>query len=185
MTSTAVGLFDGGPLRFLPAPLREPRRAWLAIPVGAALTLAGSLALSAIATIFAPALGDARLPDARARSLFLLLFLFAPLVETLIMAAVLSVLARFVSPTAAVLASAGLWGIAHSLQAAAWGLVIWWPFVIFSTLYMVWRERSVWAALGVASRHPRAPEPAPRAKDRVRLDQSLVRGSLKLRGATT
>ncbi len=82
---------------------------------------------------------------------FLLLFAFAPLVETLIMAAVLSLLAHFLSPTPAVLLSAALWGIAHSLQAAAWGLVIWWPFVIFSTLYMVWRERSIMAALGVAT----------------------------------
>ncbi len=150
MTAAAVGLFDGGPLRLLPAAIREPRRAWLAIPVGAALSLAGSLVLSAIATIFAPALATPDFPMG-GTTVFLLLFLFAPLVETLIMAAVLSILARFMSPTAAVLASAGLWGIAHSLQAAAWGLVIWWPFVIFSTLYMTWRERSVWAALGVAS----------------------------------
>lgn len=150
MTGTTVGLFDDGPLRFLPAALREPRRAWLAILVGAALTLAGSLALSAMATLFAPALAT---PDfaMRGTTVFLLLFLFAPLVETLIMAMLLSVLARVLSPTAAVLVSAGLWGIAHSLQAAAWGLVIWWPFVIFSTLYMVWRERSVLAALGIAS----------------------------------
>ena len=146
----AVGQFEGGPLRFLPVALREPRRAWLAIPVGAALTLSGSLLLSAIATIFAPALAT---PDfaMRGTTVFLLLFLFAPLVETLIMAVVLSILARFVSPTAAVLTSAALWGVAHSLQAAAWGLVIWWPFVIFSTLYMVWRQRSVLAALGVAT----------------------------------
>ena len=52
----SVGLFDGGPLRFLPFALREPRRAWLAILVGAALTLAGSLTLSAIASQFAPTL---------------------------------------------------------------------------------------------------------------------------------
>ena len=150
MTGTAVGLFDGGPLRFLPAAVREPRRAWVAIPVGAALSLAGSLALSAIATISAPSLAT---PDFAMRGtiVFLLLFLFAPFVETLIMAAVLSILARFVSPTAAVLLSAASWGVAHSLQAAAWGLVIWWPFVIFSTLYMVWRERSVLAAIGVAT----------------------------------
>ena len=150
MTGTAVGQFDGGPLRFLPAAVREPRRAWLAIPVGAALSLAGSLALSAVTTIFAPALATPDFPM-RGMTIFLMLFLFAPLVETLIMAVVLSVLGRFMSPSAAVLASAGLWGIAHSLQAAAWGLVVWWPFVIFSTLYMVWRERSVWAALGVAT----------------------------------
>jgi membrane protease YdiL (CAAX protease family) len=80
-----------------------------------------------------------------------MLVLFAPLVETLIMAAVLSLLARFLSPTRAVLASALLWGIAHSLQATVWGFVVWWPFLIFSTLYLVWRERSIWAAIGVAA----------------------------------
>ncbi len=150
MKSVAVGLFESGPLRLLPAAVREPRRAWLAIPVGAALTLAGSLALSAIATQFAPTLATPDFPM-RGPIAFLLLFAFAPLVETFIMAAVLSLLARFLSPTLSVLVSAALWGIAHSLQAAAWGLVIWWPFVIFSTLYMVWRERSVIAALGVAT----------------------------------
>ena len=150
MTAMTGGLFDSGPLRLLPGAVREPRRAWLAILIGAALTLAGSLALSAIATLFAPTLAT---PDFAQRGLiaFVLLFAFAPLFETLIMAAVLSLLARFLSPTLAVLVSAALWGIAHSLQAAAWGLVIWWPFVIFSTLYMVWRERSVLAALAVAT----------------------------------
>ena len=143
-------MFDTGPLRLLPAALRQPRRAWLAILVGAALTLGGSLALSAIATLSAPTLAKPDFPMDGPIA-FLLLFAFAPLVETLIMAAVLSLLARFVSPTLAVLVSAALWGMAHSLQAAAWGLVIWWPFVIFSTLYMVWRERSVMAALGVAT----------------------------------
>ena len=146
----AVGLFDSGPLRFLPEAVREPRRAWLAILVGAALTLAGSLLLSVVATLVAPALAKPDFPTDGPVA-FLLLFLFAPFVETLIMAVVLSLFVRFVTPTAAVLASAALWGVAHSVQAAAWGLVIWWPFVIFSTLYLVWRQRSVWAALGVAT----------------------------------
>ncbi len=146
----AVGVFDSGPLRLLPSPVREPRRAWLAILIGAALTLAGSLALSAIATSLAPTLARPDFPM-RGVGAFLLLFAFAPLIETLIMAAVLSLFARFLSPTLAILLSAALWGMAHSLQAAAWGLVIWWPFVIFSTLYMVWRERSVWAALGIVT----------------------------------
>ena len=147
---TAVRLFERGPLSYLPAAVLEPRRAWLAISVGAALTLAGSQALSAVANVFAPALAQ---PDfaKRGTTVFLLLILFAPLVETLVMAILLGVLARFVSPTLAVLISAALWGIAHSLQAAAWGLVIWWPFVIFSTLYMVWRQRSVMAGIGVAA----------------------------------
>ncbi len=148
--SAAVRLFDSGPLRLLPAPLREPRRAWLAILVGASLTVSGSLILSGLATMVAPTLAKPEFPM-RGPVAFLLLILFAPLVETLIMAGVLSLLARFLTPTHAVLASALLWGIAHSLQAAVWGLVIWWPFLIFSTLYMVWRERSVWAALGVVT----------------------------------
>ena len=148
--TTAVRLFDSGPLRLLPAALREPRRAWLAILIGVALTLSGSLLLSWLATMIAPSLAKPGFAM-RGPVAFLALVLFAPLVETLIMAGVLSLLARFLTPTFAVLASALLWGIAHSLQAAVWGLVIWWPFLIFSTLYMVWRERSVGAALGVVT----------------------------------
>jgi len=148
--TAAVRLFDSGPLRLLPTALREPRRAWLAIPVGAALTLSGSLLLSWGASMLAPTLAK---PDFPLRGLpaFGLLVLFAPLVETLIMAVMLSLLARFLNPTAAVLSSALLWGVAHSLQAPVWGLVVWWPFVIFSALYMVWRQRSVAAAIGVAT----------------------------------
>ena len=51
----------------------------------------------------------------------------------------------------AVAVSAAGWGIAHSLQAPAWGLVIWWPFLIFSTLYLAWRPRGVAIALAVAA----------------------------------
>ena len=43
------------------------------------------------------------------------------------------------------------WGIAHALAAPAWGLVIWWPFLIFSTVFVVWRERGFWAGVGMAS----------------------------------
>jgi hypothetical protein len=146
----AVRLFDSGPLRLLPAAVREPRRAWLAILVGAALTLSGSLLLSWLATLFTPDLAKPEFPM-RGPIAFALLVGFAPLVETLIMAAVLAVLARFVPPTAAVFASAILWGVAHSLQAAVWGLVVWWPFLIFSTLYLVWRQRGTAAGVAVAA----------------------------------
>ncbi len=148
--TAAVRLFDSGPLRLLPAVLREPRRAWLAILVGAALTLSGSLILSWAASTFAPTLAKPDFPS-RGPMAFGLLVLFAPLVETLIMAGVLSLLARFLSPTLAVLGSAALWGVAHSLQAIVWGLVVWWPFLIFSTLYLVWRERGTATAIGVAA----------------------------------
>ncbi len=71
------------------------------------------------------------------------LAVFAPAVETLIMGAVLLVLLNFVRPEVAVALSAIGWGIAHSMAAPIWGLVIWWPFLIFSTLFVTWRRRSL------------------------------------------
>ena len=143
-------MFDSGPLRFLPAPLREPRRPWLAILVGWALSFGGSILLSWAAQRLAPGLGK---PEFQMSGLFVffLLTIFAPVLETLIMALVLSLLTRVLPATAAVLVSALFWGIAHSLQAPVWGLIIWWPFLIFSTLFLVWRQRGVWTGIGVAA----------------------------------
>jgi hypothetical protein len=77
------------------------------------------------------------------------LVIVSPLVETLIMAAVLEVLLRFLPPATAIVLSATGWGLAHSWVAPAWGLVIWWPFLIFSTLYVTWSKRSVWAGVAI------------------------------------
>jgi hypothetical protein len=74
------------------------------------------------------------------------LVVFSPVVETLIMGAVLLVLLRFLSPPAAIIVSAIGWGIAHSSVAPIWGLIIWWPFLIFSTLFVTWRSRSLLVA---------------------------------------
>jgi hypothetical protein len=82
---------------------------------------------------------------------FFLVVVFAPVVETMIMGAALLLLRNFLTPTQAVLVSAVGWGIAHSTAAPAWGLVIWWPFLVFSTLFLTWRSRSVLAALGMAA----------------------------------
>ncbi len=82
-------------------------------------------------------------------STVLLLVVFAPLVETLIMAAAIEILLLALPPRFAVIASAAGWGIAHSLAAPAWGLVIWWPFLIFSTLYVTWRGRGKVMAMGI------------------------------------
>ena len=143
-------LLDDSFLRFLPAPLREPRRVWLAIATGWVLSITGSLALAFLSRSVAP---DLAAPDFQMKGLgaLLLLVVFAPLLETLIMAGFLSLLLRFMPPVAAILVSAAGWGIAHSLQAVGWGLVIWWPFLIFSTLYVVWRQRGFWAGVGVAA----------------------------------
>lgn len=73
----------------------------------------------------------------------LLLVLFSPIVETLIMAGVLLLLLRAVPPTWAVILSAAAWGAFHSYEAPVWGLIIWWPFLIFSTLFVAWRSRSL------------------------------------------
>lgn len=75
-----------------------------------------------------------------------LLVVFAPLVETLIMGAVLLILTAFLQRELAVAVSAIGWGAAHSMMAPVWGLVIWWPFLIFSILFVTWRQRSLLAA---------------------------------------
>ncbi len=146
----AARLFDDNFLRFLPPPLREPRRAWLAILTGYLLTIVGSLALSYVSQAAAPGLATPEFPIKGWLALFALV-VFAPFVETLIMAGFLSLFLRFMRPAYAVLLSAAGWGIAHSLQYIGWGLVIWWPFLIFSTLFVVWRQRGVWAGIGVAA----------------------------------
>ena len=135
---------------FVPAPLRDPRRAWLAILTGFALTIAGSVALSYLARSIAPNLATPEFPVKGWVALFALV-VFAPITETLIMAGFLSLFLRFMRPTHAILLSSVGWGVAHSLQYIGWGLVIWWPFLIFSTLFVVWRQRGFWAGVGVAA----------------------------------
>ena len=71
------------------------------------------------------------------------------MIETLIMGGVLLLLLKFMRPTYAVIASAIGWGMAHSFQAPIWGLIIWWPFLIFSTVFVTWRRRSLWLAFAL------------------------------------
>lgn len=143
-------LLDDSFLKFLPAPLREPRRAWLAILTGWLLSIIGSLALAAVSRTIAPQLPAPAFPMTGVTAIALLV-VFAPVVETLIMAGFLSLFLRFMPPTAAILLSAAGWGVAHSLEALGWGLVIWWPFLIFSTLFVVWRQRGFWMGVGIAA----------------------------------
>lgn len=143
-------LLDDSFLRFLPAVLREPRRAWLAIPVGWGLSLTGSLLLAALFATLTPQLEGPAFPMRGWPALFLLVG-FAPFVETLIMAGLIGLFGKFLRTANAIAASAIAWGAFHSLQALGWGLVIWWPFLIFSTLYVVWRARGFWIAIGVVA----------------------------------
>ena len=142
-------LFDDSFLKFLPAPLREPRRAWLAIASGWALSIVGSLLLALIFGALLPQLKGPDFPIKGWGALFALV-VFAPFFETLMMAGLIWLFERFLPTTGAIIASALAWGALHSAQAIGWGLVIWWPFLIFSTLYVTWRKRSILAALAIA-----------------------------------
>lgn len=137
------------PLALLPPPLRRPDRAPTAIAGGWLIAFAGSLLLGLLVTRLMPSAEAAAFP-VRGWAAVAALVLFAPLVETLIMGGVLEVLRRVLTPSQAAWASAIGWGAAHSAAAPAWGLVVWWPFLIFSALYLVWRARGVAAAMGIA-----------------------------------
>ena len=135
-------------LSFLPRAIREPRRAWLAIIVGWLTAIVPSLLLAALVSRLLPQLPGPQF-DMDPIVSIIAIVIVSPLLETLIMAGILSVLLRLMPATAAILVSAVGWGLAHSAMAPAWGLVIWWPFLVFSTLYVVWRQRSLAAAIAV------------------------------------
>lgn len=135
-------------LPFFPRPLLEPRRPVAAIFVGALVAFIPTVLLGVLVVWLFPTQTGPKFAMDGALAVFGLV-VFAPLVETLIMGAVLLVLLRLTGPTAAVLGSSAGWGIAHSLAAPIWGLIIWWPFLVFSTLFVVWRSRSLAAAFAI------------------------------------
>jgi membrane protease YdiL (CAAX protease family) len=138
-----------GPLGFLPSILFADRRPVLVVLLAFVLTIAGSFVLGALVTQVA---GDGVGPDlGKAPPVVLLigLALVSPLLETLLMGGIIDLLRRWMGAWQAAVASAAIWGVLHSLLASWWGAVIWWPFLIFSTLYVTWRRRSLLAALAV------------------------------------
>ena len=138
----AAGSSDAGLLNFLPKPVRESRRPVLALATAWLLTFPLSIVLAWVINKIAPGAEQPQFDVSGALAIFLLV-IFAPVLETLIMGGVLLVLLRFLSAPVAVLVSSAGWGIAHSLGAPTWGLVIWWPFLIFSSLFVTWRQRSL------------------------------------------
>ena len=138
------------PVSLLPNALREPRRPLLALGIAWATAFLPSLPLGAAVSVLLPRNALPVFPPVD-WNFFLLIVVAAPLFETALMGAALLLLRLFLSPTNAVLVSAVGWGIAHSAVAPAWGLVIWWPFLVFSTVFLTWRNRSLLAALAMAS----------------------------------
>lgn len=114
----------------------------MAIAVGWLLAFPGTIALGALTTALLPQSPPPHF-EANGLAVFLALVVFSPVVETLMMGGILLLLLRFLSPVTAIVVSAVGWGIAHSTMAPIWGLVIWWPFLIFSTLFVTWRSRSL------------------------------------------
>ena len=130
----------------------SPTRPVLTLVVAYLLSITGSLLLAGLLRFVAP---EANPPDFGfffGKGLFTVfaLAVASPLVETLILAGTTSLLLRWVKPQFAVLLSSLGWALAHSYRAPIWGLVIWWPFIIFTTLYVVWRQISVVAGILMA-----------------------------------
>lgn len=137
-------------LSFLPKAILQPSRPARAVLVAWLTTFLPSIALAALVGTLMP---EAREPEFNVSgplAIFLLVF-FAPIVETLIMGTILLILLRIVSPVAGIMVSAFGWGVAHSLATPVWGLIIWWPFLVFSALFVTWRSRSVLAAFAMAA----------------------------------
>ena len=122
-----------------PVKARYVAKAWV-------LTLLPSLALAILVGLLAP---QAERPDfvITGPMMFFFLTVIGPLIETLLMTPPVLLLNRFAGAGPAVIGSALLWGILHGLQAPVWGLVIWWPFLIFSIALLTWRERGLGVAM--------------------------------------
>jgi membrane protease YdiL (CAAX protease family) len=113
-------------------PERYIGKAWL-------VALLPSVALSALVTLLTP---QGSHPNIHIYGLVsvLLIVVVSPILETLLMIPPLLGLNRLFGPGIAVLGSALLWGAAHSLSAPAWGLIVWWPFLILSIALLTWRR---------------------------------------------
>jgi membrane protease YdiL (CAAX protease family) len=148
MTSKVAKPAWAPPVSWLPRALMQPRRPLRVLLIAWATALIPSVLIGAAVGGLLPDLPQPKLTVGTPLT-FALAVIISPILETLIMAAVLRLLLIALPPTAAVAVSAIAWGIAHSLAAPAWGLVIWWPFLVFSVLFVTWRERSLAAALAM------------------------------------
>jgi hypothetical protein len=82
--------------------------------------------------------------------LFVSVVIISPVVETLLLGLTLWIVS-FVTkrPLRQALVACVIWAVLHSLAAWLWGLVVIWPFFVFSCAYLAWRRRSWWHAMGV------------------------------------
>ena len=146
-----VRILNDSFLRWLPSPLREPVSAWKTLAVAPLVTVPLSLILSALVTTLLPNLKTPVFPPSHWLVELFNIVVLSPVVETLAMAGILAIFLKFLTKPQAILASAATWGCLHSLVASAWGLIVWWPFIIFSTIYLAWRQRGFWTGCSLAA----------------------------------
>jgi len=138
-------------LAWLPAFLfRADEPAWRYLLKALALALVPSVALGALFGWLLPDLAGPDFPLQIGKPLLIfLLVIVSPVAETLILMPLVLILRRLIGPGPAAVASALLWAGAHSLEAAGWGLVVWWPFLIMAVALLAWRERGPWTAFAM------------------------------------
>jgi hypothetical protein len=135
-------------------PARYVLRAWpmAMLPTLAIATVASTIAHIAGAEYLFDENQWGNLFEMSSTMLLLQIVVVAPIVETLLMAPLLALLLRVLPRKRyVVLGSALVWAGLHSLSAPIWGVCIFWTFVVFSTAFVVWRERSLWHAIGVTA----------------------------------
>lgn len=89
--------------------------------------------------------------EAGAVMLFIAVVIVSPVIETVVMAIGLWLLGFVIHrPLRQALVSSVVWAVLHSVVAPAWGLVVLWPFFVFSCAFLAWRQRSLWHGMGVA-----------------------------------
>lgn len=82
----------------------------------------------------------------------LLVVVFTPVFETLMLAVLLAVLVRLRQSIVVTAAISGvLWGVLHGLSSPMWFFGPAFAFFIFSCAYLVWRPRSFWHACAAAA----------------------------------
>lgn len=118
------------------------------------ISLIPSLAISICLAFIAGGGGDGMPQFSREAGVVLLLVsvvIISPILETLLLGLTLWIVS-FVTkkPLRQALVTCVIWAVLHSLAAWLWGLVVIWPFFVFSCAYLAWRRRSWWHAMGVA-----------------------------------
>ena len=84
--------------------------------------------------------------------LFVSIVIFGPLLETSIMRFFIFLIRKVTQKLWPItFLSAFIWAVLHSLSVPLWGVVAFWPFVVFTISFQVWREVSINHALLITS----------------------------------